>query len=118
MTRLSEHSQPESAVSGTRKRPALSGEAFVTSIQRDALNAQARAVEARSALRLGFDIEVIIEHVERQGFISRSGGNLSTDNPFVNEAERASEAARQISAVLCSVWARGWDKADQELAGD
>jgi hypothetical protein len=65
------------------------------------------------------DIEVIIEHVERRGFISRSGGNPSSDNPFANEGEPAlGKAARQISVVLYSVWAHGWEKADQELAGD
>ena len=75
-------------------------------------------VEARSALGLVLDIELIVEHVERRGFISRSGGNPSTDNPFINEAELASgDAARRIRAILSTVWARGWDQADQELAG-
>ena len=118
MTRLSELSQTESAISIASKRDVRSGEAFVSNIRREALGAQTRAVEARSAFGLGLDIEVIVEHVERRGFISRSGCNPITDNPFVHEAEQASvEAVRQIRAILCEVWARGWDRAEQELTG-
>ena len=118
MTRLSEPSQRKSAISIASKRDVRSGETFVSNIRREALVAHTSAVEARSAFGLGLDIEVIVEHVERRGFISRSSGNPNTDNPFAPEAEHASvEPARQIKAILCAVWARGWDKADRELTG-
>ena len=64
------------------------------------------------------EVEALVAKVERQGFVSRSGGRPRTDNPFPDAVESASDdAGRQIYQILADVWARGWDKADKQLEG-
>ena len=86
--------------------------------QAKVVSAEACAVGAAKGAECASAIDALIAQIERQGFVARSAGSPSTDNPFAEDAERASEeAASRIRGVLYAVWSRGWDKADRELAG-
>ena len=86
-------------------------------MKRETVSAGIRAVEAAKAVESSSEVDALVVQVERQGFVARSAGMLSTANPYVDDAERASEEpVWRIRGILCSVWARGWERADQELA--
>jgi hypothetical protein len=83
------------------------------------MTAEIRAEGVAKAAEYAAEIDALVDEIERQGFVARSGGMPITDNPFSEFADRASEeVASRIRGVLYTVWVRGWDKADRELAGD
>ena len=87
-------------------------------LRHEIVSAEIRAVGAAKAAECASAIDALVAQIERHGFVARSAGKPSTENPFCEDAERVSEeAASRIRGVLYAVWSRGWDKADGELAG-